>query len=283
MPSNREITSLLSLLDDEDETIAVEAMAQLLELGDGLDDELAALQDSSDPLLRRRVHELQSALIMRRRRSEFSRRLAAPEPDVCALLVELHLQWFDSDPMPLIRERLVAFLTEGRSAGALSLEGVAAFMRERGFSAERETTLHPEDYCVGVAIYDRIGSTALFCQLGRELARVQTQLKVVRYMEDFALYDGTSLLLPGRDWRIVRAPSAAELEIWDDRKVLKFAALMLFSAAVNSDSFRYVLTIAQTLSGLPGEEVLDYLPYPYRPAPEEPEDREDQQEDYDMR
>ena len=271
MPSNREITSLLSLLDDEDETIAVEAMAQLLELGDELDDELAALQDSSDPLLRRRVHELQSALIMRRRRSEFSRRLAAAAPDVCALLVELHLQWFDSDSMPDIRERLDAFLAEGRSSGALSLGGVAGFMREHGFSAERETTLHPEDYCVGVALSDRIGSTALFCQLGRELARPEMSLKVVRYMEDFALYDGQSLLLPGRDWRIVRAPSAAELDVWDDRKVLKFAALMLFSAAVNSDSFRYVLTIAQAVSGLPGEEALDYLPYPYRPAPEEPE------------
>ena len=283
MPSNREITSLLSLLDDEDESIAVEAMANLLERGDELGDELAALQDSSDPLLRRRVHELQSALIMRRRRSEFSRRLAANDPDVCGLLVELHLQWFDSDPMPAIRERLDSFIAEGRSAGALSLSGVAAFMRERGFSAERETTLHPEDYCVGVVLCDRVGSTALLCQLGKELARVQTPLKVVRYMEDFALYDGASLLLPGRDWRIVRAPSAAELEIWDDRKVLKFAALMLFSAAVNSDSFRYVLTIAQTVSGLPDEEALEYLPYPYRPAPEEPEEPEDREMDDDMR
>ena len=273
MPSNREIISLLSLLDDEDESIAVEAMAQLLELGDELGGELAALQDSSDPLLRRRVHELQSALIMRRRRSEFSRRLAAAEPDVRSLLVELHLQWFDSDPMPMIRERLDSFIAEGRSAGALSLGGVAAFMREHGFSAERETTLHPEDYCVGVVLCDRVGSTALFCLLGSLLARPEVQLNVVRYMEDFALCDGTSLLLPGRDWRIVRAPSVAELEPWDDRKILKFAALMLFSAAVNSDSFRYVLTIAQTVSGLPGEEALEYLPYPYRPAPEEPEDQ----------
>lgn len=276
MPSKPDIRSLLSLLDDEDESIAVEAMANLLERGDELGDELAALQDSADPLLRRRVHELQSALIMRRRRSEFSRRLGVKEPDVCALLVELHLQWFDSDSMPDIRERLDAFLADGRSSGALSLGGVADFMRGQGFSAERETTLHPEDYCVGVVLSDRIGSTALFCQLGRELARPETSLKVVRYMEDFALYDGKSLLLPGRDWRIVRAPSAAELDVWDDRKVLKFAALMLFSAAVNSDSFRYVLTIAQAVSGLPGEEVMDYLPYPYRPAPEEPEYPEDE-------
>ena len=61
MPSNPEIISLLSLLDDEDESIAVEAMAHLLDRGDELGTELAELQDSADPLLRRRVHELQSA------------------------------------------------------------------------------------------------------------------------------------------------------------------------------------------------------------------------------
>ena len=49
----------------------------------------------------------------------------------------------------------------------------------------------------------------------------------------------------------------------------KFVSMMLFSAAVNSDSFRYVLTIGQAVSGLPDDEVLSYLPYPYRPAPEE--------------
>ena len=281
MPSNPEITSLLSLLDDEDESIAVEAMAHLLDCGDEIGDELAALQDSTDPLLRRRVHELQSALIMRRRRSSFARRLSALVPDVRALLVELHLQWFDSDSPPEIRERLDTFLAQGRAAGASSLEDVAGFMRNQGFTAERETTLHPEDYCVGVVLYDRAGASVMLCQLAKELARSNRRLKVVRCMDDFAVYDGSSLLLPGRDWRIVRAPSVGELEVWDDRQVLKFAALMLFSAAVNSDSFRYVLTIAQTISGMPGEEVLDYLPYPYRPAPEEePEDRD---EDEDIR
>ena len=31
-----------------------------------------------------------------------------------------------------------------------------------------------------------------------------------------------------------------------------------------------MLTIAQALSGTTGDETLDYLPYPYRPADEEP-------------
>ena len=264
-----DVSALLSLLDDEDEQVALEAMAQLLERGDELGVELAKLQDSSEPLLRRRVHQLESALTLRRRRREFARRLEASEPQVRELLVELHLQWFDNDPQPEMLARLESFLAEGRASGMRDLADVASFMRKCGISAERETTMRPEDYCIGVVLCDRIGSTAILCQLGRELLRGVSEARVVRFMGEFALWDGRVLLLPERDWRLVRAPATDELELWDDRGVLKFAAMMLFSAAVNSDSFRYVLTIGQAVSGLPGDEVLDYLPYPYRPAPED--------------
>ena len=264
-----DVSALLSLLDDEDEQVALEAMAQLLERGDEAGAELAKFQDSSEPLLRRRVHQLEAALTLRRRRREFSRRLALPEPEVAELLVELHLQWFDNDSQPEMLSRLEAFLAAGRSGGMRNLADVAAYMRKCGLTAERDTTLRPEDYCIGVVLYDRIGSTALLCQLGRELLRGVAAVRVVRFMGEFALWDGNILLLPERDWRLVRSPAADELEPWDDRKVLKFAAAMLFSAAVNSDSFRYVLTIGQAVSGLPDDEVLSYLPYPYRPAPEE--------------
>ena len=264
-----DVSALLSLLDDEDEQVALEAMAQLLERGDEAGAELAEFQDSSDPLLRRRVHQLEAALTLRRRRREFSRRLAMPEPEVAELLVELHLQWFDNDSQPEMLSRLEAFLAAGRSGGMRNLADVAAYMRKCGLTAERDTTLRPEDYCIGVVLCDRIGSTALLCQLGRELLRGVAAVRVVRFMGEFALWDGKTLLLPERDWRLVRSPAADELEPWDDRKVLKFAAAMLFSAAVNSDSFRYVLTIGQAVSGLPDDEVLSYLPYPYRPAPEE--------------
>ena len=273
MRSSPDIRSLLSLLDDEDEPTALEAMAELLYRGDEVFPYLAELQESSDPLLRRRVHQLESALTVRRRRSEFSRLLAMPHPDVPRILVELHLQWFDNDPLPEMRSRLAAFLAEGRTMHPGSLADLSAYFRKCGIAAERETTLRPENYCVGVMLADRIGSAAVWALLAKLLLPENAPVRIVRNVEEFALCDGERLLLPERDWRIVRAPARGELEEWDERKVLKFAATMLFSAAVNSDSFRYVLTIGQALSGLPDDEVLDYMPYPYRPAPEENDER----------
>ena len=274
MPKNPDIRTLLSLLDDEDEGPALEAMAELLWRGEEVFPYLAELQESPDPLLRRRVHQLESALTMRRRRSEFSRLLSMPHPDVPRILVELHLQWYDNDPLPEMASRLAAFLASGRAEHPRTLADLSAYFRKCGIVAERETTLRPEDYCIGVLLLDRIGSAAVWTLVARLLLPDPDAVKIVRNVEEFALCDGGRLLIPERDWRIFRAPAGAELEEWSDRKVLKFASAMLFSAAVNSDSFRYVLTIGQALSGLPDDEFLDYMPYPYRPAPEEeaPED-----------
>jgi hypothetical protein len=62
------------------------------------------------------------------------------------------------------------------------------------------------------------------------------------------------------------------LEYWDNRKFFTFAAFNLFPAAVNSDSFRYILTLAQALNGTDGDEVLSALPYPYDPGKEKTDD-----------
>ena len=273
MPKKPDIRSLLSLLDDEDEPVALDAMAELLYRGDEVLPYLADLQETTDPRLRRRIHQLESALTVRRRRSEFSRLLSMPHPDVCRVLVELHLQWFDNDPLPEIGSRLTSFVAEGRSFRMLTLAELSAFFRKCGIVAERETTMRPENYCIGLMLADRIGSAAVWTLAARLLLPENAPVRIVRNVEEFGLYDGERLLLPERDWRVVRAPARGELEIWDERKVLKFASAMLFSAAVNSDSFRYVLTIGQALSGLPDDEVLDYMPYPYRPAPEENDER----------
>ena len=63
-----DILRIASMLDDEDENVGVNLLAQLMERADELGDLPAVLQESRDPVVRRRAHQLQSALTMRRRR-----------------------------------------------------------------------------------------------------------------------------------------------------------------------------------------------------------------------
>ena len=158
MARNPEILHLLSLLDDEDESIAVDAMAELLLREDELGDALAELQESPNPLFRRRGHQLQAAITLRRRRREFIRKLRAPRVDLIDSLIDVHLQWYDNDSRPELETLWNKFRLDAARCPLHTLEEVAYFMRKSGFAAQQETTLRPENYCIGPILENHTGS-----------------------------------------------------------------------------------------------------------------------------
>ncbi len=267
MDPDSDIISLAKLLDDEDEAVAVTAIAELINREDELGEIPAILQEFSSPLLRRRVHQLQAALALRRRRREFAEKLARGRVDFIDGLIDVHLQWFDNDSRPALERACADLREQARRRPMATIDDLAATMRRLGFSAEVETTLRPENYCIGVVISDRVGSAALLSGLARFLADEPEKFRVVRAYGDFALCDGEGSMLTGtHDWQITEAPPLAGLELFEDRALLRLASAMLFSCAVNSDSFRYVLTIAQAFTGARDDSPLDYLPHPFHPA-----------------
>ena len=92
-----DIKRLASLLDDPDESVAISAMAELLNREPELGDLPAELQESSNPLMRRRAHQLQSALTMIRRRRYLAALLRSNEINCLEGLIQIHLQWYDND------------------------------------------------------------------------------------------------------------------------------------------------------------------------------------------
>ena len=73
------------------------------------------------------------------------------------------------------------------------------------------------------------------------------------------------MLIPENNWQVSTVPEEEALEYWPLKNVLRLALMTLFSAAVNSDSFRYILTLAQTFTGNETADPLGALPYPYNP------------------
>ena len=266
MPPEPDLRRLASLLDDEDESVAVNAMAELLLRESELGSLPGELQEHPDPLMRRRAHQLQAALTYRRRRREFAAMLRAPEVNYIAGLIALHMQWYDNDSLPAITEKVAMFLHSMGNRSVFSLDDIAYQMHRAELIAECETTLRPENYCIGTILANRAGSAAILSGLGRELAASPEDFRIVRALGDFAIYDGERLLIGGRDWRIAPAPGIRDLEFWEPRSILALAADLLFGSAVNSDSFRYVLTLAQAMSGEEDDYPLSFLPYPYRPG-----------------
>ena len=259
-----DIRRLASLLDDPDEAVAISAMAELLNRESELGMLPAELQENANPLMRRRVHQLQSALTMIRRRRYLAELLNRDEINFLDGLAQIHLQWFDRDSEISLSRKLGDFCKELSTYPCGTLEEIGDAFAGCAVSALPATTLKVEQSCLGVMLDEKCGSAALWCGLICELYKVHGY-RTVYYQGRFAVVDDNVMLIPEDNWQISPMPRKKELQYWEHKNLLQFAVMTLFSAAVNSDSFRYILTLSQTFTGCETAEALSSLPYPYNP------------------
>ncbi|MBO5668155.1 MAG: hypothetical protein J6S43_03425 [Lentisphaeria bacterium] len=262
---------LAAMLDDRDEELALNVLARMLANEEELGELPGILQESPDPLIRRRAHMLQNALSMRRQRREVYRMLHPPaneSVDIFETLAALHLLWFDKDQAEDIRRDIDVFL---QKAGEFPLETLTdgeMFMRRCCFLPENETTIRPESYCIGTVLSQRCGAgsvlmTMLLGLLGKE------KYRIVRALGQFGIADNSgNLLLGNGNWRMVKHPGG-EVEEWSVPVMMRYICTTLHSCAVNSDSYRYVMSITQALTGDESEHVFDDFPYPFLSNPDE--------------
>ncbi len=264
------LEQLFSLLDDENDQVAQSAMSELLKREDELSGFLRDLHESPNPLVRRRVHQLEAIVTIRRRRKEFSHLLNQSEVDLVEGLVEVHLLWYDNDSQPALFELFAQFSDSARKYGITRLSRLGDFMRKGGFAVSPDSELlNPDNFCLGPTLEDRVGSELLLCLIALEVAAEEgLELGLVRTLGHFALVDSSgNMLLPQNSWQLGKIEEAGQYEVWNEpAKVLKYLALMLLLAAVGSDSFRYIHTIAASILGHTANSDWDFLPYPYRPT-----------------
>ncbi len=268
-PHDNTIKYLINLLDDEDDSVAFYAMAQLLGYEKEIRKTLATLQESESPLMRRRTHQLQNAITLRQRRREFIQKIRAREVDVIDALIDLHLLWYDSDSSSELNEKFQQFWEDATcSTRSPSLDEIQCVMSLSEIAPAYETTTHPEFYCIGSVLSNRIGAPSILVAIAYALTEADSGIQIARFQGKFALIDkNRRLLFPGRDWYFYKRYRHKDFEIWTPRKMIYYIAQNLFTGAVNTDSFRYVLTIAEAITGSPTDDYLQHFPYPYNSAP----------------
>ena len=267
MTENREIKTLLSLLDDDSDSVAVPVLAALLEHHTELFPYLAELQEHKEPAIRRRVHQLQSILIIRERRYKLLEKIENGSLSFPEYLLELHLQWFDCDAPDDVYKVYKDFVEDFAKNDISSVADAAKYMLKSGFVAVPDGSLDPEIYCLGPAVANRKIAESLLCGLLRYLL-ADPEIKVIYSNGHFALTDGKDTAVPAELWLVKKdeVPNGRE---FDDKMLLKFSLSMLFSHSVSQDHFRYVYTVGQALTGCSDDAFLDELPYPYCRLPEE--------------
>lgn len=269
-------TFLLSLLSDESEHSAGLAMSALLEESDHtlLEEDLCQLQESADKRLRKRVHQLQSTIALRRRRPEFSRFLHGMEGQEKTLiegLIHIHLLWFDNDSGEVLKKHWKKFLSLSGKYAPDTLEEIALYMQRRKFRCVHKDELEPENFCLGSVLTDKLGADFMLCSLAVELFRhwnkdEKYDIFITQAAEkDFILVDTAgNILVPANDWDYIPFEQQYRFEYWDSLSILRYASMMLFTCAASTDSFRYIFTVGSCLSDQPeSADPVASLPYPY--------------------
>ena len=263
---DREYKSLLSLLDDENEQSAALAMAELLRRDEKqLEPVLRKLQESTNPRLRKRIHQLQSTILLRRRRRNLTARLFGEKRNLLDGLVQLHLLWFDNDSPEGLRRQWRKLAAEARKNRLDTLRKLAAFMRKQDFQPAHRDDLEQDHFCLGTILDGAPAADFMLCAIAVLLASdAGMELSIITGEEmEFQLKERNgAILLPLRDWEIVpcKEPDDAFM-FWSVPMLLRYAASLMFTAAVSSDSFRYVYSIGSCLAGASDSQLP--LPYPY--------------------
>ena len=266
---DREYKSLLSLLDDENEQSASLAMAELLRRDEKqLEPVLRKLQESSDPRLRKRIHQLQSTMFLRRRRKSLSACLSSRNLNLLEGLFQLHLLWFDNDSPDALRKQWEKLIAEAVKFTPDTLESLAMFMRKMDFRCAHKDDLEPEHLCIGTIMDEAAGADFMLCAIAALIGgRFGLRLRITQSAEtDFILLDEhENILIPANDWDYMPFDQTHyAFEFWSVPMLLRYAAALLFACSVSADSFRYVFTIGSCLGGPQAEQDGPvFLPYPY--------------------
>jgi Transglutaminase-like superfamily len=259
------LKSLISLLDDSNIEVVHEAMAELLKHETEIDEYLAKHQESTNPELRKRIHQLQAIMIMRQRRESFAKLLNSKDLNLVDGLIAVHLQWYDNDSERFLNDLWERFLKASKRFAPKNISEIAYFMRKCGFETTSTDELQADSFCLGPILDDLVGADFILCAIAAQLAKEWgVELEIVRIMNNFLLIDEHGKALsPANSWQLLSDVNSQKCEFWSKKQILELASTMLFSFSVGSNSFRYIHTIGHSLAKVLGEEKLDFLPYPY--------------------
>lgn len=261
----KEIENLIKLLDDESQQCASMAMAGLLRFGSEIGPVLQNLQETDNSRLRKRVHQLQSVLSIRRRREAVAGSLGTRKCDLLGGLIQLHLQWYDDDFEMSIRELWEKLLRNSEKYNPANITKLAYFMEKKGFNVIEAENIDADFFCIGTVLEEFEGADFILCAIAQCLAaQWGFNLKIVQIMGNFSLMDAKcKVLLPANNWQVLPRQKRGRYMEWTPQMLLRLTASMLFLSAVGTDSFRYISTLGECLAGAAGSDDMSFLPYPY--------------------
>ena len=263
---NNDFKNLLKLLDDDNEQLVGIAMAELINRSDSrLDRILRTLQESPNQRLRKRIHQLQSAIITRRKRQLFAAEYRKGDLPLVNAVLHLHLLWFDNDTLEEITEQWNTFLNGlGEWSVPETLERLLIRLSKTIYAFSRPGDPHnPESLCLGTILEEGVAADFMGCIIARLAAdHWHFETQILSCQSEFYLFHANKVYDPRRQWHPLPRKTLQDkvFRRWSDEELIALLSYSLFTDAVATDSFRYIHTLGCCIGKQPD---LNFLPYPY--------------------
>jgi hypothetical protein len=237
-------------------------MEQFLKLGSAAERMIAEHQESHDPQLRHRIHQLSSVLARRRRRLTFIEAISHEHMPLWDGILQINSLY---DPQCNLAKvgQTAAEISDTLAEEHVTTPRVAAVFREHEFALPEEDTLDVDLYLIERVMETRYGSPVLLCSLAQHVSGLAGwSLTIVLYAGRFCLIDQNNLLLdPAEGWRISKLRAADRIHPASRKDVLIGVLAQLFLVALVEGQLRELYHFGDLLTALNGETV-DSLPSP---------------------
>ncbi|MCF7791536.1 MAG: hypothetical protein K9M56_06020 [Victivallales bacterium] len=265
------IPALITLLEDEDSSVSSAAMKEMLRLSsmERISNVIKKMQDSTNPKLRQRAHQLQSIIKIRAVRTRLSSRLINPKrKDLLSGLIELHLLWYDRDNEENLKNQVNSFIAKARISGLETFKDIAVFFKKNDFITAKNSELEPDSYCIGSVLDTKIGTDILLCSIIALIAEsIKIEYSIIAFDNKFFIYDNKNCYIDPMTWKTKTVTNKKKINnskrFYPD-SVFRFIIYQLLVCSICTASYRYVYTIGNCLkNALKEKNLSDILDAPY--------------------
>ena len=196
--------ALVNLLQDDNGAVASMAMEQLLNL-EGLDTLIATLQDSANPVLRQRIHQISNIITRRRLRRSLLERLATDDITLWEAFRDINVFTDTQRSVSHVDELFEEINRPFKRRHATTLQ-IISYLRECGFHVSGEGGAKIEHYNVAEVLEYRSGAALSLAVIAQKLGNASGwNATIGLHAGKYCLIDANFHLIDiTADWQITR-------------------------------------------------------------------------------
>ena len=260
-PQNSSIDALLNLLEDEDNYVSSMAMERLLSSGEDINALVAEFQESHNPVLRSRIHQLGNIIRIRESRYEFVEGVRNSSMSLWDGVLQINFQYNQRMDWRQVKETMSALCKQ--LPRRLSTVGLAEFMRRENFAFTGEDIVGPDLYLIEDVLLHRIGSPILLSVIAKQLGEKRDlQIDIGLYKGKFCIVDRfNNLVDPSVDWKLAHLSSRQDCRFFGKLNIWLVILCQLFTSSILEGRLHGIHRIAFLLAKICGGNMRSF-PFP---------------------